>query len=52
MANETAFSILVAQQRTRIGNRLIKQVVAELELMDDDLVDHRRGDTLWETDTD
>ena len=52
VANETAFSILVAQQRTRIGNRLIKEVVAELEQIDDDLVEHRLGDTLWETDTD
>ncbi|NGO66584.1 hypothetical protein G6N76_23230 [Rhizobium daejeonense] len=52
VANETAFSILVAQERTRIGNRLVKEVVAELEQMDDDLVEHRLGDTLWETDTD
>ena len=46
VANETAFSILVAQQRTWIGKRLIMPVVAELERMDDDLVEHRFGDTL------
>lgn len=50
--NETAVSILVAQQRTWIGQRLIMPVLAELERMDDNPIEDSGTNPLWGPDTD